>query len=168
MEDGWMSSVSPCLRQSSSWLCELNRRCARRFTHKTLNRRTVAEIQKKIIKLGKRSTVSRLLHAKDDKETIAAWGLDLNRILHVFSVGSTTFVRPLLTVRFQTELAIGTHVAVSGVQQGVSEPQHNTTDIHTIVSDIHHVVVGSQEGTDGTNQSVSVTCTLTESVLTAT
>jgi len=46
----------------------------------------VAEIQKNVVKRGKRSGVSRMFHAKSDKETIATWRLDLNRILHVFNV----------------------------------------------------------------------------------
>ena len=53
-----------------------------------LGLRAVAEIQKKIIKEGKRNVISRHLHAKNDKDKIAAWRLDLNRILHVFNVRS--------------------------------------------------------------------------------
>jgi len=52
----------------------------------------VAEIQGKIIKQGKRSGVSRLFHAKNDKDTIASWKQDLSGLLHVFNVrlaGST-------------------------------------------------------------------------------
>ena len=129
----------------------------------------MAEIQRKVIKLDKRNTVSRLFHSKDDKKAIAAWGLDLNRILHVFNVSSITFLRQsLVTVRFQTELALNTHVVVSDVRRDVANTCINTTKIHTIVSDIHYAVVGSQEGTDGTKQLVSVACTLftPESVLT--
>jgi hypothetical protein len=48
----------------------------------------VAEIERDIAKLGKRNAVSRLFHSKNDKEKIAAWRLDLNRILHVFNVRS--------------------------------------------------------------------------------
>jgi len=46
----------------------------------------VTEIQRRIIKQGKRNVVSQHLHAKNDKEKIAAWRLDLNRILQVFNV----------------------------------------------------------------------------------
>jgi hypothetical protein len=35
-----------------------------------------------------RNRFSRLVHAKNDKETIASWRLDLNRILHIFNVRS--------------------------------------------------------------------------------
>ena len=58
----------------------------------TLNPRSVAEIQKSIVKRGKRSPVSRLFHAKDDKEAIAAWRLELSRFLHVFNVRPVTSV----------------------------------------------------------------------------
>ena len=48
---------------------------------------------------GKRNAIARLFHAKNDKETIATWRLDLNRILHVFNVRSIASVFPRLTVR---------------------------------------------------------------------
>jgi len=46
----------------------------------------VAGIQAKIIEKRGRNLLSRLAHAKNDKETIATWKLDLNRILHIFNV----------------------------------------------------------------------------------
>ena len=60
------------------------------------------EIQRKTIKQGKRSVVSRLIHAKDDKEMIATWRLDLDKILLVFNVSSTVSVRLSLTSYPQT------------------------------------------------------------------
>ena len=155
----------------------------------------MAEIQKKIVKWGKRNAISRLFHTKADQKAIAAWRLELNRILHIFNVRSVTYARPLLTVHFQTELAVNTNVVVSdirhdvtnthtvvsrirrdvvntqtivsNVHQGVvnthtvvSELQNSVANTHTIVSDIHRTIVGGREGTDGENQSVSVTCTL--------
>ena len=62
--------------------------------------RTVAEIQRKVIKQSRRNPVSRLFHSTGDKDIIAAWRLDLNRIIHVFNVRSVTCPLPLLTVRF--------------------------------------------------------------------
>ncbi|KAF9787199.1 hypothetical protein BJ322DRAFT_707230 [Thelephora terrestris] len=64
---------------------------------------TVAEILRKIAERGKRNTVSRLFHAKDDKDTIAAWRQDLIRVIHVFN----------------TELAINTHVMVADIHRNV-------------------------------------------------
>ena len=126
-----------------------------------------------------------MFHAKNDKETIATWRSDLNRILHVFNVRPVTPARPLLTVHFQTELAINTNATVSGVHRDVlttqtivsgvrhdvtnthtvvsdthvivSELQRNVTNTQTIVSDIHRTIVESKEGTDDKSQSVSVT-----------
>ena len=135
----------------------------------------MAEIQGNIVKRGKRNTMSRHFHAKNDKEAIATWRLDLNRILHVFNVRPLAFVRPLLTVRIQTELAINTNVVVSDIHQGVvnthvtiSELQHSVTKTHTIVSDIHRTVVRGQEGAESTSSSVSVARTIfvTKSTLT--
>jgi len=44
------------------------------------------------MKRSGRNAVSRLLHAKNDKETIGAWRLDLIRILQVFNVRLVTFL----------------------------------------------------------------------------
>jgi hypothetical protein len=55
-----------------------------------LSSRTVDEIQRNIIKRGKRNAISRLYHANDDKKAIATWRLDLDGILHVFNVRSVT------------------------------------------------------------------------------
>ena len=49
---------------------------------------TLAEIQRKLIKKGKQNAVSRLFHAKSDKETITGWKSDLSKILLVFNVRS--------------------------------------------------------------------------------
>jgi len=108
----------------------------------------VAEIQKNIIERGRRNGLSRMFHAKNDKETIATWRTDLNRILHIFNVCRVTPAGSPLTIHFQTELAINTNAAVSDVHR-------NVLNTHTIVSDIHRTIVESQEGVDGSNRSVS-------------
>ena len=107
--------------------------------------------------------LSRFVNAKNDKDIIAAWKSDLNRILHVFNVRSVTSVRPLLIVCFQTELAINTNVVVSGIR-------HDVASTHNIVSDVHRTVVKIQEGIDGKNLVVSATSALftTQSTLTVT
>ncbi|KAF9780540.1 hypothetical protein BJ322DRAFT_1145561, partial [Thelephora terrestris] len=64
---------------------------------------TVATIQKAIIKQGKQGSASHPFHAKHDKEKIAAWERDLDRILLIFN----------------TELAIDTHVMVAGTYKNV-------------------------------------------------
>jgi len=110
--------------------------------------RTVAGIQEKIIEKGGRSLLSRFAHAKNDKETIATWKLDLNRILHVFNVGFVIPVQPLLTVHPQAELSMNTHVVVSEVHHGVVTTQ-------SMVSDIHRNILKDQEGTDDQRRSVS-------------
>jgi len=131
----------------------------------------VAEIQSNINKRGKRNKVSRMFHAKDDKEAIAAWRLDLNRILHVFNVRSVASARSLLTVHPQTELAINTNVAISDVRHKVvnthtvvsnthvivSELQRDVASARAIVSDIHRTMVENREGIDGNDLLVGVT-----------
>ena len=85
------------------------------------DRRTVAEIQGKIIKQGKRNVVSRHLHAKNDKETIATWRSDLNRILLIFNVRSVLPALRFLTFHLQTELVMNIHVVVSDIRQDMSK-----------------------------------------------
>ena len=107
----------------------------------------------RIVKQSTRSVISRHLHAKNDKDKIAAWRSDLVRILHVFNVRSIVSVRRFLTLRSQTELAINTHVAVS-------ELGRNVTSTHVMVSDIHRTIVKGQETSGGKNTSVSDTRTI--------
>ena len=98
------------------------------------HRRTVAEIQKKIVDRGTRHVVSRVLNAKSDKDEIAAWRQDLNRILQIFNVRSVHSSWRSPTATLQTELAINTHM---------------------LVADIHRNALAGQEGTAGRHRSVS-------------
>jgi len=52
----------------------------------------VAEIQRRLVKRGKRNPVSQLIHARNDKNAITTWRLDLDRIIQVFNVRSVTSV----------------------------------------------------------------------------
>ena len=122
----------------------------------------MAEIQSKVIEKGKRNVVSRLFHAKSDKETIAAWKSDLNKILLIFNVSSVVVVVwLLLIVHSQTELALNTNTIVSGMC-------HDVTKILGIVSNISSTGVRVREGTSSGYLSVSIPCTLfvTEQILT--
>ena len=137
------------------------------FTDDALDRSTLGEIQREIVKKGKRNAVSRLFHAKIDKETIAAWKSDLAKALLIFNVRSVVAVWLSLTACSQTELALNTHTIVTGMDRNVmsthiivSGIDHNVVNTHTMVSDIHHIMVKSQEAVDGKNTSVSITCTL--------
>ena len=107
------------------------------------------EIQRRITKLGKKKVISRHLHAKNDKERIAAWRSDLTRILQVFTVRSAVSVWLSLTLRSQTELAINTHVAVSDTHTVVSGTHAVVSNTYTMVSDIHRTIIRGQGGNDG-------------------
>ena len=87
-----MSSVHLYSGRSNDSLCEPKQRVHRVTIGQPICR-TVAEIERKIIKQGGRHAISRLFHAKNDKETIAGWKLDLNRILHIFNVCSVSPAR---------------------------------------------------------------------------
>jgi len=100
-------------------------------------------MERKTIKQGKRNVLSRFFHATNDKETIAGWRSDLNRILLVFNVRSVMFVWLLFIIDLQTELAINTHITVA--------------DTHTLVSDIHRNVIKNQEGNNSQHQAVGDT-----------
>ena len=109
-----------------------------------LSIRTVAEIQEKIVEKDRRNLLSRLAHAKNDKEAIVTWRSDLNRVLHVFNVCSlAASIQQLLTATTpQTELAIGTHVVAS--------------ETHTMVSELHRSTVTARGVTDSQYHLVSV------------
>ena len=94
------------------------------------------EIQRKITEQGKQNAVSRGFRSKNDKDEIAAWKQELNRILHIFNVRSPNSDWPSrMTAAPQTELAIDTNV---------------------MVADIHRTAMAGQEGTVSHYQSVSV------------
>ena len=78
---------------------------AERFTYQSLNRRTIAVIQKKIVKQGNRNVASRLFYAKRDKDQIVGWKLDFIRILQVFHVRSIGSARNPLAHRHISERA---------------------------------------------------------------
>jgi hypothetical protein len=119
-----------------------------RLAYYAIDRRTVAQIQKSAVKLGKRSTVSRIFHARNDKHTIAAWMSDLDRILQIFQV-RPTIPRPptLLTIHVQTELALHAQVAFSDIR-------HEVASTRGLVSDIHRTIVNGQEGAGNRDQTV--------------
>jgi hypothetical protein len=48
----------------------------------------VSDIQRRLVKWGKRNMASEYFHRKRDKATIAAWKLEIERILRVFEVRS--------------------------------------------------------------------------------
>ena len=109
----------------------------KRRTYQCNHRRTLAEIEKKIIKMGKRNAVSRLLHAKNDKEAIETWRRDLNRVLLIFNVSTLSTVFDLLTVSFQTKLGIDTRTLVVDMyrnmaNQGRANVQHSASVISAL------------------------------------
>ena len=79
--------------------------------------RITAEIQGSIIRQGKRNPISQRYHAKDDKEAITTWRLNLSRVRHVFNVRSVISAWPLLTVCLQTELEMNTRTTVPGAHR---------------------------------------------------
>src|SRR5258708_5770167 len=53
-----------------------------------LDRRTLAKIQGKVVKQGKRNPLHRFVLSKSDQGKIAAWNRDHTRLLEVFNVRS--------------------------------------------------------------------------------
>ena len=121
-------------------------------------------MQKNVIKQGERNRVSRMLHAKSDKETIATWRSDLNGILQVFNVRSITAAWPPLIVSFQAELALNTNLTVSDIRHEVVNTQNIVSDTHrdvlttqTIVSDAHCDILNTQTIVSDVRQDVTNT-----------
>ena len=114
------------------------------------------------IEPDKRNFISRIFNAKKDKDTVAAWRSELDRIVHVFEVRSALHSLPaLLIVHLQTELAIHTHLAVSDVREDVGDIRGGVVDIREdvantreLVSDIHRTMLKGQEGVDNRNNMV--------------
>ena len=72
-----------------------------------------------MIKQSGRNAAFRFVRAKADGGTIAAWKLDLNRILHVFNVRLDVITWISLIAPFQTKLAMNTNITVSDIYRGV-------------------------------------------------
>ena len=136
------------------------------LSHSGLNDcRTVAEIQKKIVKKGKRNVAFRLFRAKNDKDVIAAWKQDLTRILDIFNVRSSgsVWIFADLFVHFQTELAINTNMMVADMHRNALAGQENPSCQH------HSVGAVSDHRRDNTDyppdtSQVSITSTMDRTV----
>jgi len=113
------------------------------------------EIQKHIIKWGKRNVISRGYHAKDDKKAITAWKLNLDGVLHIFNVCSVTFVWRLLTFRFQTELWMNPRAAISDTHQDAANKHTIVSNFHRDTSDIEVIVPDVRRDASDTNPTVS-------------
>jgi len=127
------------------------------------DRRAVAAIQRNVEELNERKLLSRHFHAKNDKEAIASWKADLNRILHVFAVRSIMPSLEFLMTRFQVEFAVTTHVVAIDTNHGVEKTQNKVSDLQkdvsntkTMVSSIHRTIVERRAGVDDGNESVSI------------
>ena len=110
----------------------------------------MAEIQRKVVKQSGRKAVSQIFQAKNDKDAISAWKLDLNRILHVFNVRSAVFTWPPLMVSFQTELVMNIHVTVSDMRDDVLKIREE------ISGQVRSVTTSRTQSTDGWMSPVAV------------
>ena len=108
----------------------------------------MAGIQNKVIEKGKRNAASQVFYSKNDKDAIAGWKQDLNRILQIFTVRSINPIWQSLIHHFQAELLVNTHLTVADTHLTV-------VDTHTMVADIHRNVLATQAGPDGQNPLVS-------------
>ena len=90
--------------------------------------------QRRIIKKNERSVFSRALHAKDDKDAIAAWKQEFNKILHIFNVRSVSSARHSLTESSQTELQIDVMVDVKGIRRDLSAIKEGALNQYHLVS----------------------------------
>jgi len=127
----------------------------------------VDRIQKNIIKRGERNVISRRYYARDDKEAIAAWNLDLNRIRRVFDVRPVTPVQTPLTARFQTELGIYTRATGSDATTkltAVSDVHHDVTNAEIVDFGVRHDVPNTQPIVSGVQSDITNTRTTTSDI----
>ena len=61
------------------------------FTYVDPNCKIMKAIWKKVVRMGEQNLVYRLSQAKDDKEAIAGWKRDLDKILQIFDVRPVGF-----------------------------------------------------------------------------
>ena len=95
----------------------------------------MAEIRRKVIKHSKRNVVYRHLLARNDKDKIAVWRVDLEKIVRNFNVRSIVTIRRLLTLDSQTALAINTNVIVSNINRILVEGRGGNSSRDPMVSD---------------------------------
>ena len=134
-----------------------------------------------MIKWGKRNTISRRFHARDDEKAINAWRSDLDKIRRVFAVRSFTAVWRFLTLGSQTEPVINVGVDAPGICHEVpnspttvseppndvvhnnpivSEAQDDTPFVHTVASNSRHDAFKYSKDGEGQSRAVSTTRTL--------
>ena len=80
-------SVCDAIIQLTMWVPRAAK-VSRSPAHHFSNPRTVAKIQEKVIKRSGRHKFTRFVHSRNDKDVIATWKSDLNRLLRVFNVCS--------------------------------------------------------------------------------
>ena len=89
--DDFSQSVCKAISQLTMWV----KAPVPQFEHCTDDApdhaRAATDIQKNAIKKSGRRHISRLFYTKDDKDKIAAWKVELDRILQVFNVRSVAF-----------------------------------------------------------------------------
>jgi hypothetical protein len=93
----------------------------------------MGEIERNIVKQGKRNAICRLVRAKSDKRRVTDWNTNLDGILQALNVHPATSVLPSLNSRTQTELTTRTPVMTSNTR-------HEAVNTLTIVSDVHNDV----------------------------
>ena len=155
--------VLEAIEQLAAWVATGGNAHCSQLAYNTFDCRTVAQIQRSAVEQDKRNLLSRIRSRKKDKDAIAAWRSDLDRIVRVFEVCSTVHSpSTLLTVHPQIELALHTHVAVSNVHEdvghirgGVVVIREDIANTHELVSNMHRTLLKDKEGVDGMNQMVS-------------
>jgi hypothetical protein len=114
----------------------------------------MGEIERNVVKQGKRNAICRLVRAKSDKRRVADWNTNLDGILQALDVRSVTSILSSLNSRTQTELttrapvvtsnirheAVNTLTIVSGVHNDVSSTHLTVSEVHTIVTNTHTTI----------------------------
>ena len=118
----------------------------------------MADIQGKIIKKNERNVVARAFYARSDKDAIAAWEQEFDKILQIFQVRPLCFVWHSLKGSFQAELAVNTHVAVTGGRREVASINQKFTNMHRDILAIKEGVSNNQRSVCQTYSSPMKEC----------
>jgi len=164
MERDRTNSVNPCMARSISCRCELSQLLvSRTVNYDSPDRRTVADIQRKLVKWNKLNVVFRYFLARKEKKTVAGWRLGLENILQIFDVRSVARVITVVNFPLHKAIPMNTDTAAAAVHNDVTNTKTITSGIQNdvvntpvAVSDSHRNASKRPEDLRGQNRPVSV------------
>lgn len=105
----------------------------------------MADIRKQVIEASKRSPITRPFYLRNDKDIIAEWWAELDRILQILTVRPIASLFTSLTIHFQTEFAnertlvlvSDTDHSIHGVSAQAVTPASHFTIPYNLLQQLH-------------------------------